>query len=103
MTTSYTTTIPDPAEVVALRLLAAVFDVTVSISDQIPRVACDVCGLEGAETAARVHGDPAEDSTAPTCTDCCVTCIPHVVRAAHWELRDGSRRGVRLEVASWAA
>lgn len=102
MTTSYTTAIPNPDDVVALRLLAAMFDAEVSISDQIARVECEVCGMRGVLVAARVHGDPADDSTSPTATDCCIPCIPHVAKKAHWELRDGSRLGVRIEVASWS-
>lgn len=102
MTTSYRTTLPDPYTVIAIQFLAAIVEAPVSVSDQISRADCLVCNEIGAVTAACVYGDPVPEASQAAVVNCCPACLPQVARRAHRELRDGSRVGVRIEVAPWA-
>lgn len=101
MTTSYNTTIDDPDTVLALAFLSAIVEAPVAISDQIPRTDCLVCNEFGRTTAACVYGDPVPEASQPAVVDCCPFCLPGVANRARRELRDGSRVGVRIEVAPW--
>jgi hypothetical protein len=101
MTTTYQTTIPDPYTVIALRFLAAVVEAPVTVSDQITRTDCLVCNEVGRVTAATVYGDPVPEASQPAVVDCCAHCLLTVADRARRELRDGSRVGVRIEVAPW--
>jgi hypothetical protein len=85
----------------ALDLLAGLFDARVTVDDRFPPEDCLVCNEVGARTSARVYGDPFPDASQPAVVDCCAHCLPVVVNRAHRELRDASRVGVRIEVATW--
>jgi hypothetical protein len=90
---------PDLCEsTLVVQWLAIEHDVTVTVSDQIPDAPCESCGERPAR--ARVHGDPVDDSTSTAVVDCCPWCVGVVTDLARRELRDGSRVGVRLEVAA---
>ncbi|GAB2964098.1 hypothetical protein [Saccharothrix stipae] len=101
MTTSYRTTIPDPYTVIAIQFLSALVEAPVTVSDQITRADCGVCNEFGRFTAATVYGDPVPEASQPAVVDCCPRCLPSVADRARRELRDGSRVGVRIEVAPW--
>lgn len=101
MTTSYSTTEIDPDAVVALAFLSAIVDAPVAVSDQITRTDCLVCNEVGRFTAATVYGDPVASASQPAVVDCCAGCVVNVTRRAWCDLREGSRVGVRIEVAPW--
>ena len=102
MTTSYPTNV-NPDAVIALAFIGAMFDARVTVSDQITRTDCLVCNEVARVTAATVYGDPVPEASQPAVVDCCPACLMTVARRAQRELRDGSRVGVRIEVASWAS
>lgn len=101
MTTSYSTTVDDPDAVIALQFIAAMTEARVTVADDISPADCLVCNEVGRTTAARVVGDPVPEASQPAVVDCCPACLLTVADRARRELRDGSRVGVRIEVAPW--
>lgn len=101
MTTSYRTTIQDPYAGIALAFISAMVEAPVTVIEGFAGSECLVCNESGRVTAATVYGDPVPSASQPAVVDCCPACLLAVADRARRELRDGSRVGVRIEVASW--
>jgi hypothetical protein len=98
---SYRTPLPPLDTAGYLALWRALFEIPVTVG-AIPADPCMWCGAEDRPARARVHGDPSPEALTLAWADCCWSCVPEAVARALRDVRDDSRRGVRLEVSSWA-